>query len=261
MCPCYPNACMYDARSSLSPIEKGSSLALALALPAMLLLGLLSVQLSSGTSNHNHTRLVSFSFAHKVRQKAVEPPRERKFSTKAAARKSSVSAAKSSPAAVVQNTRSAPRKMPRMIAADRPASMSIDLTAAAPRQSGNATSASMQGTSGNTGEGDASAERSGKEAGNETARDRYGEAVYRRIRRYQTYDRVLQRQSASGTVVLAFSIDRRGRLRSQRIAVSSGDATLDKIALRQLAAAQPFPRPPKGRERAFQIPLTYRPRD
>ncbi|WP_417620843.1 energy transducer TonB [Parasphingorhabdus sp.] len=99
----------------------------------------------------------------------------------------------------------------------------------------------------------------GDPAQNEKAvHDSYGSLVFARIRAAQKYERVLARDSIAGTVTMSFTINRRGRLRAERIAASSGNALLDRVAMRHLAAADPFPRPPNRRARSFIIPLTYR---
>ena len=91
--------------------------------------------------------------------------------------------------------------------------------------------------------------------------DRYAQRVFEKIRRKQSYEAILRRDALAGTVVLAFTVDRRGQLREQRVAIPSPHPTIDRIALRHLAEAAPFPRPPRGEERTFQIPLTYRQSD
>jgi periplasmic protein TonB len=47
-----------------------------------------------------------------------------------------------------------------------------------------------------------------------------------------------------GTVVVAFVLDRQGRLAGSRVARSSGFAALDSAALELVRQAQPFPAPP-----------------
>ncbi|RIV86110.1 TonB family protein [Aurantiacibacter xanthus] len=92
----------------------------------------------------------------------------------------------------------------------------------------------------------------------DAATDRYARRVFEKIRREQSYEAVLRRDALAGTVVLAFTVDRRGQLRGQRVTIPSPHPAIDRIALRHLAEAAPFPRPPQGKERTFQIPLTYR---
>ena len=68
----------------------------------------------------------------------------------------------------------------------------------------------------------------------------------------------------TGLVTVAFTLDRRGRVSDERILSGSGRAALDAATLRQIKAAQPFPRPPADttwRTREFRVRLDYRPRE
>lgn len=108
----------------------------------------------------------------------------------------------------------------------------------------------------------ATSEAKGEEASaRRAAGDDFGARVFRRIREKQTYAPRLARARISGTVVIALEIDGRGRLRSAEIVESSGNTSLDRIAMAQLHAAAPFPTPPAGQTRRFKLPMTYRPRD
>jgi protein TonB len=63
-----------------------------------------------------------------------------------------------------------------------------------------------------------------------------------------------------GVVVLAFTIDREGRVLSRRIVTSSGSAALDQETLALVQRAQPFPVPPDeivGRELSFTVPIRF----
>ncbi|WP_158810305.1 energy transducer TonB [Beijerinckia sp. L45] len=64
----------------------------------------------------------------------------------------------------------------------------------------------------------------------------------------------------SGTVHIAFTIDRAGRLLSSRIVHGSGSVRLDQIALTLLGRAAPFPAPPSGVADAaltFTVPIFF----
>lgn len=89
--------------------------------------------------------------------------------------------------------------------------------------------------------------------------DAYGRAVFARIKSRQSYAHELARDKVEGSVALAFMVDPRGRLHDERVAATSGNKRLDRIALDQLRNAAPFPAPPQHTERAFTIRLTYRP--
>ena len=88
--------------------------------------------------------------------------------------------------------------------------------------------------------------------------DRYGKVVYQSILAEQRYEGVLRRQKLEGTVVISFTLGGRGDLRSAHIVESSGEEAIDRLGLRHLHAAAPFPRPPNAERRQFVIPLTYR---
>lgn len=66
-----------------------------------------------------------------------------------------------------------------------------------------------------------------------------------------------------GTVIVAFRIDRRGRLVEEHVDGMSAGAGLDAAALGLLAAAAPFPAPPAGVGDAgltFTVPIRFNPR-
>ena len=60
--------------------------------------------------------------------------------------------------------------------------------------------------------------------------------------------RILERRPRGlrneGTVTVAFRLDRSGQITGSNIAVSSGDIRLDRLALRMVRHAAPFPSPP-----------------
>jgi protein TonB len=63
-----------------------------------------------------------------------------------------------------------------------------------------------------------------------------------------------------GTVQVAFSIDRKGRVTSSHVAKSSGSASLDREALQLIQRSQPFPTPPATLADAalsFTVPLDF----
>ena len=66
---------------------------------------------------------------------------------------------------------------------------------------------------------------------------------------------------AAGTVKIAFDIDAKGGLASERVASSSGSAALDQAALALIRRAAPFPAPPgrtAGRDASFVVPVRFR---
>jgi protein TonB len=65
----------------------------------------------------------------------------------------------------------------------------------------------------------------------------------------------------SGTVLILFQLSANGELRFADVSQSSGNILLDKIALRSVRRAAPFPLPPKGIPDAaltFKIPINFR---
>lgn len=70
-------------------------------------------------------------------------------------------------------------------------------------------------------------------------------------------------QHLSGTVDVAFRIDRLGHLADRAVKRSSGNGALDAIALALVADASPFPVPPPGLGDAglsFTVPIRFNPR-
>lgn len=68
---------------------------------------------------------------------------------------------------------------------------------------------------------------------------------------------------ARGVVTVSFRLDRRGRVHGLRLVRSSGERALDRSAMDQLIATQPFPRPDAGTRwttREFTVNIDYRAR-
>lgn len=65
----------------------------------------------------------------------------------------------------------------------------------------------------------------------------------------QLRQRILERRPRGlrkdGTATVAFHLDRAGQITGSTIAVSSGDVQLDRLALRMVRQAAPFPEPPR----------------
>ena len=68
--------------------------------------------------------------------------------------------------------------------------------------------------------------------------------VYQKILWQQVASRRPQGIHLEGEAVVAFTLDRAGRLLSARIAQTSGNKLLDRLALRTVRTAAPFPPPP-----------------
>lgn len=124
-----------------------------------------------------------------------------------------------------------------------------------PTATGNAPKTALRGSA--TGSQQAAASRQGspgqsRDSGNAAAANYPGD-VMRRLSRVGR-----PRATSSGTAVVAFSISGNGRLGAVSIAQSSGSQQLDQAALRLVQRASPFPAPPPGAQRSFQVNIKGR---
>jgi protein TonB len=101
------------------------------------------------------------------------------------------------------------------------------------RTGGDARTVAAPGSSGGAGIGNASPDR--------LARHPYFARLMAWLQRHKTYPAELKRAKKQGTVLLNFSIGRRGELLSARVAASSGEPMLDQAALAMLQRASPMP--------------------
>lgn len=84
-------------------------------------------------------------------------------------------------------------------------------------------------------------------AGNAAASN-YPGLVMRKISRIRK-----ERAGARGKATVGFKISASGAATSVRILRSSGSAKVDRVAIRHIQRASPFPRPPKGARRSFSV--------
>ena len=98
----------------------------------------------------------------------------------------------------------------------------------------------------------------------EAARRRASQAISRwqqaMLVRLQNAKSAFRAGGEAGTVKIAFTVDRRGRLVSSRVAHSSGSGRLDQLALALLARAAPFPVPPTAssdKALTFTVPIAF----
>lgn len=80
------------------------------------------------------------------------------------------------------------------------------------------------------------------------------------LQRHKRYPAGAQSRREEGTVSLAFTLDRHGRVVVSRISHSSGYMDLDQETLALVQRAQPFPDPPPdiaGQHFSFVVPLRY----
>jgi protein TonB len=73
-----------------------------------------------------------------------------------------------------------------------------------------------------------------------SVKDRYLQALVERIHQKKYYPRKARRRREEGTVLVAFVIDRSGRLSDIRVTRSSGHDSLDKAAIKTLKKISPF---------------------
>ncbi|WP_224923103.1 energy transducer TonB [Sphingomonas sp. R647] len=91
----------------------------------------------------------------------------------------------------------------------------------------------------------------------------YAAHVLAWLKRHQQFPEDHVRDAFDATVLIAFTIDHRGRAGDIRIVRGSGVAWLDALALRQVRNASPFPRPFKfapAQALRFEVPMRYRAR-
>ncbi|MFT4254859.1 MAG: TonB family protein [Caulobacter sp.] len=90
--------------------------------------------------------------------------------------------------------------------------------------------------------------------------DPYAAQVLSWIEARKTMPEALRRRRTQGVVVVAFTLDRFGRMSRASIVESSGDHALDAAAMDLLNTAAPFPRAPRDADwnrRRFETPISY----
>ena len=65
----------------------------------------------------------------------------------------------------------------------------------------------------------------------------------------------LPRSSGSGSAYVSFTVGHEGELEAVEIARSSGSSRFDRDAIRVVQRAAPFPLPPAGVNRTFQVEI------
>jgi protein TonB len=81
------------------------------------------------------------------------------------------------------------------------------------------------------------------------------------LERHKEYPREAQRRRQEGTAILAFELDRQGRVLSYRVKTSSGFAELDREVEAMIRRAEPLPPMPADMVRArleLQVPVQFR---
>ena len=80
------------------------------------------------------------------------------------------------------------------------------------------------------------------------------------LERHKGYPAVARTRHETGTAELAFTLDRRGKVLTSRVARSSGSAALDQETIDTVRRAQPFPAPPPGMPGdsfVFTVPIRF----
>lgn len=85
----------------------------------------------------------------------------------------------------------------------------------------------------------------------------YKAIVFGRLAAAKRYPEAARARRAAGTAVVAFSLDRSGRLQRASLARSSGDADLDAEALATVSRCDPFPPPPQGAQTSFAAGIEF----
>lgn len=140
-----------------------------------------------------------------------------------------------SPAATVAEPVAAPNAAPALAATDAGGTGS------------NAGQTSTTGAAGNSGQPNINADAtgssqgSGSGVGSRHARHPYFSKLKTWLNAHKTYPAALKKAKTQGTVVLTFTISRRGELLSSRIVTGSGEPLLDQAALEMLQRSSPMP--------------------
>lgn len=78
------------------------------------------------------------------------------------------------------------------------------------------------------------------------ARHHYGNSLWGAISKHKKYPKIAQMRGLEGEVIVELQLDGSGKLKSKKIAQSSGHEVLDKQAMEMVEKALPFPMPPEA---------------
>lgn len=88
----------------------------------------------------------------------------------------------------------------------------------------------------------------------DNARSQYGNSLWGAISKHKKYPKIAQMRGLEGEVIVELQLDGNGKLKSKKVAQSSGHDVLDKQALEMVEKALPFPVPPESlRNSSFTI--------
>lgn len=83
---------------------------------------------------------------------------------------------------------------------------------------------------------------------------KYGNALWSAISKHKKYPKIAQIRGWEGEAIVELVLDSNGKIKSKKIAQSSGFEALDKQALEMVDKAAPFPTPPEAlRSNSFTI--------
>jgi len=93
----------------------------------------------------------------------------------------------------------------------------------------------------------------------ERLKQNYAAQIRERINQAKRYPLIARKRGKEGTVALEFSLDAQGMLLDSRIRESCGTNILDRAALKALADANPFSRPPTelATKQTFQLQIHF----
>jgi protein TonB len=77
------------------------------------------------------------------------------------------------------------------------------------------------------------------------ARGKYGNILWGAISKHKKYPKIAQMRGWQGEAIVELQLDGNGKIKSKKIAQSSGYEALDKQALEMVEKASPFPTPPE----------------
>lgn len=158
-----------------------------------------------------------------------------------------------SPPAAVPTEKEAKPKRPKL----RPANLEqkrLKKLREMARQKQTAKGTSQQSQQGNNGRSDVNSQTA---ATTNALRAQWGSAIYAQVRRHMHFPRGV---TEGGTAKLALRIASNGKLSDLRLTRSSGNADLDRAALRAVSRAGRFENAPKGLpgdSHAFSLSLTF----
>ena len=95
--------------------------------------------------------------------------------------------------------------------------------------------------------------------GNTTASSiaNYNGRVFAHLKRHQQYPAAARNKGITGKGTVSFAIDSSGQVTSASVDVGSGSAVLDQEMTAMVLRASPFPAPPDGGPKKFNVPVTF----